>query len=791
MLSHFRCYYLLWMTLLLLVLVCSGCTNSENHKKILGTWANEAGVVDGESLPTGCMILTFDEDKHFKWAIPFSLETYTGKFSCRSTYIYFNFDKAMPGVEKKLVDKISFDGDNRMNLGNNKTGVLHFVRIGLPRNGSGNSGGTSGSSDTNENTKKTDATAPSPVAESGNKPVSSPSTMDEESEKRALEARKKFEEEIQKQQAEWDAKLAENRKKQDGMKSSATSSGPKTGTTQPSTFSPTMASDVVLDPSQKKTCNIPKSMKSVQATINGNSQWKLTVETNASPQYPAIQPITLEIPKTEHAMFTKPSRLLLSDPAPGVGVVSWNEQPFAKPKWAWINVLHLHEGTAVTKKLLFQHTVQDISPSGKYLAMTASVGEWPAERNGLVIFKISDGSFKQMLLMTPFDDAPDNVRTNRKVKIDTVRWLDEKRLWIGSSQGVIVCLDISKNELICGITLHTRNGNFEMTPDKKYLVVSALMRCMVFDANSGQQVGLIVPNTQGENAEHLSDKICFSPDGAYMACISNEKTGIWDLVSGGYLVTIPGGEVFSDNVWVGNQYIFAANRLIDVRNGVSLVNYQSAPTAYANAGDNLAYILQQDTAFDSGNQQLSFTIADPVPPDLAQMHQKLQQSNEQIMGPGDSISVSLAPDANIPAGDAQQILNHFSSVLKENGLNVIDGDGGDFKLTVTRSALSEPETLRYQEMFTDKRVEATFRSYSELWTITRDGVHVFGSGYRATPCEPEDFDKNYQEQIDKEMRVSTKWFCSQKVPKVITKAMSGEASKGVGVFSADGVQFTQ
>ena len=202
MLSHFRHYYLLWMVPLLLILVCSGCSNAENHRKILGSWVNEAGVADGEQLPAGCIILTFKDDKRFEWSVPFSLETYTGKFSCRSKYIYMYFDKAMPDSEKKVQGEISFDGDNRMSLGDDQHGNLQFVRIGFPLNGSGNSSDTTDSSNTGDDTKESNVAAP-PVAKSGNNPFPSPSAMADDAEKRTLEARKKYEEDVQKQQTAW------------------------------------------------------------------------------------------------------------------------------------------------------------------------------------------------------------------------------------------------------------------------------------------------------------------------------------------------------------------------------------------------------------------------------------------------------------------------------------------------------------------------------------------------------------------------------------------------------------
>lgn len=785
MLLHFR--YPPWLVLLLSVVVTSGCSNAENHKKLIGSWSNEAGVFEGKSLPAGCIIFTFTDDKRFEWCISTRVgemtsmcttSTYSGRFSCRSKFLYLYFDEAIPGSPKKIQDELVFDGDNRISFGNNKGDRMQFVRIGAPQNGT-----PEDSSNGTLEAKAPDASA-APVA----------ITEDE---------RKKIEEESQKRNAEWDAKVAENRNH--GSTSGEDSSNfgnpaettPSLGQTEPTTngkatssFNSSSISDIKLDLSQKKDCVIPRSIKSINAMTQGNSSWNLSVEAMTPPKYPPIRPITLSIPKTESATFTKPDKLLLSGPEQGVSVVGWREDPFGKPKWAWINVVKLTQGTAITKKLLFEHTVQDISPSGKYLAITASIGEWPASRNGLVIFKIGDGSFKQMLLMTPFDDAPDNVRKRNKVTIDTVRWLDEKRVLLGSAQGAIVCMDISKSNLIYGITLNLFGGKFELTPDRKCIVVARNDQCIVFEANSGKQVGLILPQRNGENSEFLSENICFSSDGTFMACVSKDKTGVWDFVSGRYLASLPGGEIFSNNAWIGNQFIFAQNSLIDVRSGVSLVNYRSAPTAYASAGDSLAYMLQQDSAF-SGDQQLSFTIANPVPSDLAEMHQKLQISNEQTMGPGDSISVSLAPDAKIPAGESEQILSHFSKVLRENGLNVVDGDGGDFKLTVTRSELSEPETLRYQEMFTGKRVEATFRCYTESWQITRNGTRIFGSSHSPYPHQPEDFDKSYQAQLDQEMRVSAEWFCSQSIPKVITKSMSGEVTKGVGIFSAEGIQFAQ
>ena len=599
---------------LLLAALLTGCDYNGNGAKIVGEWENQEGHAAGKVLPAGVMRMEFESNGRMTWKLGFF--NISGKYSFQGDMLYLTLDRPAPGTTAtKMRSNITFNGKDHFTMedrGSDQAmqGRVDFVRVAGAPSGGGNIPKMSDlniiPSDVDTGTPNITPSIPqmpdtkmpwgsSPDTSSSPDTPSSPDISSSPGPRRSFAP-------------------------EDPMKIKPAYSGDELGTP-----SATAAQPLYLDLSMRKPCVISKDLNNVVVSGNTiptgmtNDPWNVKIQPVVRKPYTdPPKPITLDIRGSDIAglFITKPEQILCSEQEENrIALVSWNR---GLQDSTWVNIVSLDKGKAVARQLGFKCKFFDISPNGKYAAATASTGNGAVSSNVLLVLRIDDASCQPMLIMTPFDDAPDNQKQGKTVQISEVRWLDNRRLILSSEQRVIVCLDVSNQTLQYGISgspLVGRDGfmghwvRFELTPDRKYLITELNgTPGVVFDTATGTRVGTF----RADNLQKIAaNEILFSPDGRSFI---SQNGWIWDCTTGYASHQLSSFSLFADRDggWISLPYIINMNSLVQAQDGTNVVRYQSTPDRYAVVGDQLAYVAENKYYRPKSIPML--VIGNPVPP---------------------------------------------------------------------------------------------------------------------------------------------------------------------------------
>lgn len=507
----------------------------------------------------------------------------------------------------------------------------------------------------------------------------------------------------------------------------------------------------------------------------------------------SLEPQSISLDIRGHQAFQQVESMLLTEKVGGLAMVTWAPVCQSSGQVTWVNVVSLSTGKVISRQFGFGWEAQDISPSGKYVAgMAGDIGT----TNHLVVLRINDGSCKPVLLMTPFDDLPENQKSGRHVSIRCIRWLNEHQLLLSSDQQTVVCLDVTRGEILYGIKTSDYSGSpFEITPDRRYILIPQRDICAVFEADTGKQVGIL----NKADAEHpletvLSEKMRFSPDGRQMACFSPTNVSLWDFTTGKAVTTYNRIGFVIQCEWLNDQILYTSSGIIDTQKNNLLLMCQQYPQFTDRLGQMFAYMA--DNPYYPGRSIPTLVIDEPLPSSevLTRLQEQMEDHNARVMGPGDQISLVVDPESLFSPSEARTIIDYYTKILTENGLKVVlDSQNPEFQLMIFRPKFDKnrKDVIRFRELLSGRTALAMGNSYREAFAVLQNHKPIYFQNRVVRPSPPKDWDGDYQTQVDEEMRMKPDWFLSQSIPKVITKSMSGDSPKGVLFLSVRGITLSK
>lgn len=559
--------------------------------------------------------------------------------------------------------------------------------------------------------------------------------------------------------------------------------------------------------------------------------WKIAFQPIPPPTLATTEDQVIVLPDINYSI--NEAKILLGPPESGIVVVAGNIETFfsgrKKEDGVTVFVLaSLKHGKAVTKTFPTEVKAFDISPNGKFLAVTIQPAtNRSAKMNHLLILRLDDGSFDAVAHYTPFDDAP-STRPTDNVGISDVFWLNNQNLFVTSERGLGVQLNLTTHTIGFGIIPESQffASPFFLTPDRKYLVTRQRKRLddpsvahlgypaiamAIFDAADGKQLGYlrlsqttggqylstetpatgIQTNTANDtaNLDSMYAFFGFSPSGRLLACGGPfNQLFVWDFFRG-QLLGIESAQSASQGVWINNRYFFSVgfdkHRLIDAKDMevCALYDRQCPILCYTVLGDKLLYLTGNDAFRPT---ELSLVYSQAIPPSMDEFREQSARRKERLMGPGDKVSLEF--NLRQGAGFRSQIEQHFRSICVKNGWKVVPPGDSEYRIEAYISEPEEEITLSLTQYSVISLATQKYRPYSVGYVVYQGNQIILHYNSRIVPKGVYSSAEEFNRLLPEEMRVKPDWFLDVSLPETITRG-DMEKAKSNATVTTKGIVF--
>lgn len=317
-----------------------------------------------------------------------------------------------------------------------------------------------------------------------------------------------------------------------------------------------------------------------------------------------------------------------------------------------------------------------------------------------------------------------------------------------------------------------------LSPDRKYLAFALSDRVGMLDVSQGKVAAL-------QSTPHLAwPLMCFSPDGARLACAAFDRLYVWNMADGSLHRNTPfAGQNLhgSDIVWLRDQYLLIGKvNVFDLENQVHLWTLQGHELA-EKAGGTCAFVVTDP----SGPGAL--LLANVPSPTFDQAMAKAMQAPDFFVLKEGTV-VKLNVDGLPDPAEKEKALAALTKKLEEQGFQV--GPQGTIELVATAEE-GQAQDMTYRSFGFGRH----FGSYTGKVRnfITRVKFVYQGKALWETQggSVPGSVSMKEGETIEQVLRRSEKpnysFFQSVALPKVLLKPM-GEHGLGTSRVTTSGIQ---
>ena len=544
--------------------------------------------------------------------------------------------------------------------------------------------------------------------------------------------------------------------------------------------------------------------------FNSTLAWPNDLQPITPPAQVSIEDQVIVLPNTNYTI--KHAKMIMGPPESGLVVVAGEIETFfsGRSKDLGVSVLSLvslKHGKAITKTFTSEMKAFDISPNGKFLAVTIKPksGSW-LKMNHLLVLRLDDGSFDPIAHYTPFDDAPSVRQRNDTMGILDVLWLNNKQLFVVSEREMGVQLDLTTNTIGFGMYPEKTcyRSPYLLSPDRKYLIAihhsweesksgSDVKGLAIFNAEDGKQLGYLKlsPSQADKTPAALHTILDFSSNGRLMASRGeSEHLYVWDFFRGQVIGNHP-QSVGEHGVWIKNRFIFGsasgAPYLWDAKDKLLCAKYEdkSNINGFVACEDKLIYLAADDGFHPQENRLICSSV---IPTNMDEFLREAARRQERVMGPGDDVSLEF----NLRHGSSfqNQIEQYLRKVCKTNNWNVVAPGDTAYRIEAYMTDLEEETEYGIYHLssspFDAPLASVKVRPYTVGYSIYRENRLIWKSAWHVTPYgrTVEEFTGNASEI----MRSKPDWFLNVTFPETILRGEM-ESDNRNATITTNGIVF--
>ena len=512
---------------------------------------------------------------------------------------------------------------------------------------------------------------------------------------------------------------------------------------------------------------------------------------------------------------TKNAKIIMGPPESGLVVVAGGVDTFHSPNvkaLSFLFLVSLKHGKTISKTFPTEMKAFDISPNGKFLAVTIKP-ELPrpkqSKMNHLLVLRLDDGSFDPIAHYTPFDDAPSVRQRNDSMGIKDVLWLNNKQLFIVSESEMGAQFDLTTHTIGFGMYPEKEcfASPYSLTPDRKYIIAlhhawyvngntAGVKGMAIFDAEEGKQLGYrsLTQNEPDKPSFAALHKIMdFSSNGRLMVSRGeSDHLYVWDF-SRGQVIGNYSQSVGEQGVWVKDRYIFGpdfgTHYLWDAREKDICAKYDKTTEMidFVAVEDKLLYLASDDFFHPKEHRLICSSV---IPTNMEVFIQEAARRKEKVMGPGDSVSLEF--NLRHGSGCRSQIEQYLRKVCRDNGWRIDAPGDAEFRIEAYMTDLEDEIECRLagrnQLPFEAPLATMKVRPFSIGYSVYQGNRLIWHRSSHIFPLRMYESVEEFNRLLPDEMRAKPDWFLACSFPETIVRG-DMESEKRNATITFNGIEF--